>query len=245
MELQREFFPRVRKTVMPRPDFAEESDILGQSGTAWATDAKIYGDNYHIDYGSGLVEIYEAGVALCFRDQLPRKDKYEKEGLYLRLKLAYRTTANANVNIRNLSGNHVTLLNSYYGSIYEDPETYWWVTDDMTININSIYTGEKLWIQRLDWEWMSKEVIYEDEVQDRNLYLDRAFEEVSRLYIPPAINRDTIKAFLIQKIQKDDEFAKRCLTLLCQDRLMNQDLDQLFIETGMEMKMTSQLSAAA
>ncbi|MEG3436486.1 hypothetical protein V0288_05085 [Pannus brasiliensis CCIBt3594] len=245
MELQREFFPRVQKTVMPRPYHAEESDILGQSGTAWATDAKIYGDNWHIDYGSGLIEIYEAGAAISFHHILPRKNKYEKEGLYLRLKLAYRTTANANVNIRTFSGNHVTLLNNLHGSIYDDPDTYWWVTDDMTININSIYTGEKLWIQRVDWEWMSKEVVYEDEVQEISLYLDRAFEDVNRLYIPQAINRDSVKAFLMQKIQKDDEFAKRCLALLCQDRLMERDIAQLFIETGMEMKLTGQLPAAA
>ena len=58
MEITREFFPRVRKTIMPRPYYAEETDILGQSGTAWAADASVHGDNWHIDRGQGLIEIY-------------------------------------------------------------------------------------------------------------------------------------------------------------------------------------------
>ena len=234
MEFKREFFDRVPKTVLPRPYFVEENDILGQKGTVWAVDATVYGDNYYVDYHQGLIEIYEAGAAISFASILPKKDKYEKEGLYLRLKLAYRTTANANVNIRTFSGNHVTLLNSYHGDMYEDPDTYWHLTDDLTLNINSIYTGEKLWIQRVDWEWVSKEVVYEDEVQDRETYLTRSWDEIERLYSEPAITPVTIKNFLAAKIQQDDEFAKRCLLLLNQDNLMDKDLSQLFAQSGIE-----------
>ncbi|MEM8777886.1 MAG: DUF6702 family protein [Cyanobacteria bacterium P01_G01_bin.49] len=132
MEFKREFFPTVQKTVMPRPYFVPENDVLGQSGTAWAADATVYGTNWYLNREQGLIEIYEAGPAISFYHLIPRKDKYEKEGLYLRLKLAYRTTEEANVNIRNFSGNHVTLPNSVAGHIYDDPGTYWWVTDDLT-----------------------------------------------------------------------------------------------------------------
>ncbi len=235
MEITREFFPRVRKTIMPRPYFAEETDILGQSGTAWAVDAAIHGDNWYVDRGQGLIEIYEAGAAISFHHLLPRKDKYEKEGLYLRLKLAYRTTENANVNIRTFSGNHVTLPNSFYGHIYDDPQTYWYLTDDLTININSIYSGEKLWIQRVDWEWMSKEVVYEDEAQEQNLDLVRSPEEIKNLYAPKEITPNSVKNFLREKIQQDDEFAKRCLVILGQDQLMSKDITQLFVESGMTL----------
>ena len=233
MKLQREFFERVPKTVMPRPYFAEETDILGQSGTAWAVDSVIYGDNYYLNREQGLIEVYEAGAAISFHNLLPRKDKYEHEGLYLRLKLAYRTTANANVNIRDFSGNHVTLPNSLHGDMYDDPETYWHVTDDLTLNINSIYSGEKLWIQRVDWEWMSKEVVYEDEVQERNILLIRSIEEIENLYSPQNITSTSVKKFLIDKIQKDDEFAKRCLTMLRQERLMHKNISDLFLESGL------------
>ena len=232
MKLQREFFDRVPKTVMPRPYFAEENDILGQSGTAWAVDAAVYGDNCYYDREQGLLEIYEAGAAISFYNLLPKKNKYEQEGLYLRLKLAYRTTANANVNIRNFSGNHVTLPNSFHGDIYDDSETYWYVTDDLTLNINSIYSGEKIWIQRVDWEWMSKEVVYEDEVQERDIFLIRSLEEIENVYAPTAITPNYVKNFLIEKIKKDDEFAKRCLAMLRQDQLISKDLSQLFVESG-------------
>ena len=235
MELTREFFPRVRKTIMPRPYFAEEADILGQSGIAWAGDAAIHGDNWYLDRGQGLIEIFEAGAAISFHHLLPRKDKYEKEGLYLRLKLAYRTTENANVNIRNFSGNHVTLPNSLHGKMYDDPQTYWYLTDDLTININSIYSGEKLWIQRVEWEWMSKEVVYEDEVQEQELELIRSAQEIDNLYAPNSITQNTVKNFLIEKIQQDDEFAKRCLAILGQEQLMSKDLTQLFVESGITL----------
>ena len=235
MDLKREFFPRVRKTVMPRPHVAEEVDILGQSGTAWAGAAAIYGSNWHLDQAQGLIEIYGAGAAISFRHLLPNQHKYEKEGLYLRLRLAYRTTANANVNIRNFSGNHVDLPNSLHGEMHDDPESYWWLTDDLTLNINSIYSGEKLWIQRVDWEWVSKEVVYEDEAQAQALYVARSIDEISNLYHYQEINQNSVKQFLIDKIQHDDEFAKRCLALLSQDHVMNKDLSQLFVESGMAL----------
>lgn len=235
MEFKREFFNQVRKTVMPRPHFVEETDILGQSGSAWAVDAAIYGTNWYVDRSQGLIEIYDAGAAISFYHLLPHKNKYEREGLYLRLKLAYRTTENANVNIRNFSGNHVSLPNSFYGNMYDDSATYWYISDDLTININSIYTGEKLWIQRVDWEWMSKEVVYEDEVNEGNIHLIRSFEEIEKLYGDGEIDRDSVKDFLIKKIQADDDFAKRCLAILSQEKLMSKDLAQIFIESEMKL----------
>jgi hypothetical protein len=234
MELKREFFPSVRKTVMPRPYYKEETDVLGQSGTAWAVDAAIYGDNWYLDRGQALIEIYGAGAAISFHHILPRKNKYEKEGLYLRLKLAYRTTENANVNIRNFSGSHVTLPNSVAGDIYDDPQTYWWVTDDLTININSIYTDEKLWIQRVDWEWVSKEVVYNDELEAQNAFLYRSLKDIEKLYVPQKITPKSVKDFLMAKIEKDESFAKRCLAMLCEDQLMSKDITQLFIESGLK-----------
>ena len=235
MDIKREFFPKVKKTIMPRPYGVEEADVLGLSGTAWAGDAAIYGTNWHVDDGQGLIEVYGAGAAISFHHLLPRKTKYEKEGLYLRLKLAYRTTPNANVNIRNFSGNHVDLPNSFDGDMYDDPATYWWVTDDLTLNVNSIYSGEKFWIQRVDWEWMSKEVVYDDEIHEQPLYLSRSKEEIHSLYSPQAITQKSVKRFLQDKIQTDDAFAKRCLALLQQDQAMGKDLTQLFLESGMAL----------
>ena len=235
MELTREFFPLVKKTVMPRPYVAEDYDVLGQSGTIWAVDAAVYGDNWYFDREQELIEIYGAGAAISFSHLLPRKNKYEKEGLYLRLRLAYRTTENANVNIRTFSGRHVTLPNNIDGHMYDELETYWYVTDDMTININSMYTDEKMWIQRVDWEWMSKEIVYEDEVEDKKLYLSRSRSEIDKLYVPQKINENSIKDCLVNKIETDEHFAKRCLAMLCQDQLMNQDLIQLFNQSGMEL----------
>ena len=234
MKIQREFFPRVRKTLMPRPHFVEETDILGQSGTAWAANAAIYGDNWYLDRDQGLIEIHGAGAAISFHHLLPRKNKYEKEGLYLKLKLAYRTTENANVNIRNFSGSHVTLPNSLYGHLYEDSQNYWYLTDDLTININSLYTDEKCWIQRVDWEWMSKEIIYEDEVNKKNIYLMRSPKEIEKLYTPQKITQNSVKDFLVEKIQQDDGFAKRCLAILLEGQLMKKDLVDLFVENKAE-----------
>ena len=236
MELKREFFPLVRKTVMPRPYFAEEIDILGQSGTVLAVNATIFGDNWYLDKENQLLEIYGAGAAICFRNLLPNKNKYEKEGLYLRLKLAYRTTAKANVNIRTLSGRHTTLSNSLEGNMYDDVDTYWYITDDMTININSIYSEEKIWIQRLDWEWMSKEVIFEDEVDAKSPFLNRQLKEIENLYVPQKINENSVKEFLIDKLKNDEHFAKRCLGMLCQDKLTtDNNLIELFNQIGVEL----------
>ncbi|MGF1613187.1 MAG: hypothetical protein ACFCVA_04525 [Gammaproteobacteria bacterium] len=234
MEYTREFFPSVRKSIMPRPAYLEERDILGQSGTAWATQAQIFGPNWYLDHEHGLIEIYDAGPAICFRGLLPKKDKYDKESLYLRLGLAYRTTENANVNIRNFSGSHVTLPNSVDGAIYYDPSNYHWVTDDLTINVNSIYTGEKIWIQRVDWEWMSKEILYEDEAGWQDHYLHRNKEEVDALYSPQHITDESVKGYLVNRIQNDERFAKRCLALLRTDQLLNNDLTALYQDLGLE-----------
>ena len=165
--VRREFFPRVRKTVIPRPVVKEETDVLGQSGWVRAAAATIYGPNWYHDQDQDLIEIWDAGPALCFKDVLPRKDKYAKEDLYLRLSIAYRTTANAFANIRTFSGNHVTLPNATDGAMYDDPFTRYFVTDDCTININSIYRDERLWLQRVEWEWVSHETIFEDELTFR------------------------------------------------------------------------------
>jgi hypothetical protein len=234
MEYTREFFPDIRKTIIPRPVYVEERDILGQSGTVWVTQAQIFGPNWYLDHGQGLIEIYDAGPAICFRSLLPKKNKYEKEGLYLRLGLAYRTTENANVNIRNFSGNHVSLPNSVDGAIYYDPNNYYWVTDDLTININSIYTGEKIWIQRVDWEWVSKEILYEDEAGWQDHYLHRNKEDINALYAPQQITNESVKEYLVTRIQNDEYFAKRCLALLRTDQMVNSDLTALYKELGLD-----------
>src|SRR6185437_14598880 len=158
--VEREFFSRVRKTVVPRPAPRWESDVKGQWGSVPATSATIYGDNWYHNPAEDLIEVWDAGPALCFKDVLPRKDKYLREGLYLRLSLAYRTTANAFANIRTFSGNHITLLNTVEGAMYEDPYTRFHVTDDCTINVNSLYREERLWLQRVDWEWVSHETLF-------------------------------------------------------------------------------------
>ncbi|MFH0926745.1 MAG: hypothetical protein V1872_14125 [bacterium] len=228
MELKREYFSRVRKTVIPRPTQREDIDILGQYGTAWAKDAAIYGQNWYLDHQQNVVEIYDAGPAICFREILPKKDKYAKEGLYLQLSIAYRTTENANVNIRTFSGNHVTLLNNISGAMYLDPSTYCWITDDMTLNINSIYSNEKLWIQRVDWEWVSREIIFEDELGKHDLYLGRMEKEITELYVEKEVTNDLVKEYLINRIKDDDYFAKRCLALLRADKLSTQDMISLY-----------------
>ena len=235
MDIKREFFPTVRKTILPRPFAVKDEDILGQTGTAWATDAAIYGNNFHVDHPQGLIEIYGAGAAISFAQILPHKNKYEQEGLYLRLRLAYRTTANANVNIRDFSGNHVDLPNSDHGNMYDDPNTLHWITDDLTLNVNSIYMGEKMWIQRVDWEWMSREVVYDDEVHQKSLDLARSAEEVAQIYSPQNITPNSVKDFLIEKIKQDDDFAKGCLALLNQEQTQNKDLTQLFKESGISL----------
>jgi len=231
---KREFFSRVKKTVMRRPVPRTETDILGQRGTVWATAATIYGDNWYDDREQNLIEIYDAGPALVFRDLLPKKDKYAREGLYLQIAIAYRTTENAWANIRTFSGNHVSLPNAVQGAMYVDPNTYYWVTDDMTLNINSIYMGEKLWIQRVDWEWASREVVYDDELPQADTYLTRTQKDVDAVYAERAITKDLVKDVLVERVRQDDHFAKRCLTLLSTDRLLQQDLVQLYKDLGLE-----------
>ncbi len=224
----REFFPTVKKTVMPRPVQRQETDVLGQSGSVMASWATIYGPNWFHDRQQDLIEIYDAGAALVFRDILPKKDKYAREGLYLRLAIAYRTTENANVNIRTFSGNHVTLANSVYGAMYVDPGTFYYVTDDMAININSIYSNEKAWIQRVDWEWVSREVVYEDEVAAKGLEFRRNRADVEAIYAEKEVTDQSVKDFLIDRIQRDYHFSKRCLALMSTDRLLERDLVSLY-----------------
>ncbi len=230
---EHEFFPRVKKTIVPRPVEVKETDVLGQSGSARATDAIIYGDNWYHNREEDLIEIFDAGPALTFRHLLPQKDKYAREGLYLRLAIAYRTTEEAWANIRTFSGNHVTLPNAVRGAMYVDPNTVHWVTDDMTLNVNSLYTGEKFWVQRVDWEWVSRELVYEDELVKKGPILKRTPEEVEALYAKHEATREQVKQFLIERINEDDHFAKRCLTLLHTDRLLERDLVALYRDLGL------------
>lgn len=224
----REYFPRVRKTIIPRPVVKEETHVPGQQGSVRAAEAMIYGANWYHDPIQDLIEVWDAGPALCFKDVLPKKDLYAREGLYLRLTLAYRTTTNAFANIRTFSGNHVTLPNALHGGMYEDPYTRFWVTDDCTINVNSIYRDERLWLQRVDWEWVSQETIYEDELPYHPLYRERTQEEVEARYARPKIDEETVKQLLIDTIRKDEAFAKRCLLLLCDDKLFHENLISLY-----------------
>lgn len=231
---KREFFSRVRKTVRPRPVEHKETDILGQRGSVRAVDATIYGSNWYLDEEEQLIEIYDAGPALVFRDLLPKRDKYEREGLYLDLTIAYRTTENAMANIRTFSGNHVTLANSVHGSMYNDPNTFYWVTDDMTLNVNSIYSGEKLWIQRIDWEWISREIVFYDELVKKGPVLIRSQEDIDAVYAERAITDETVRNYLIERVRQDDHFAKRCLALLNHDKLLQRDMISLYNDLGIE-----------
>lgn len=224
----REFFPRVRKTIVPRPVVRWEADVLGHSGSVRASAAAIYGPNWYHNTAEDLIEIWDAGPALCFKDVLPRKDKYAREGLYLRLTLAYRTTANAFANIRTFSGNNITLPNAPDGAMYDDPYTRFFVTDDCTLNINSIYREERLWLQRVDWEWVSRETIYEDETPYAPPYLERTPDEVEALYARKEVTEETVKDFLIEKIEADPVFAKRCLLLLAEETWLRKDLVALY-----------------
>lgn len=227
MKVKREFFPKVRKTRVPRPVVKEETDVLSQTGSVKATDAVIYGPNWYHGEKSDLIEIYDAGPALSFHQLLPRKDKYECEGLYLLLSIAYRTTENANANIRTFSGRHVNLPNAVNGGMFVDTHTRHWVSDDCCININSVYQDEKLWLQRVDWEWMSRETIYEDE-PDENEWLPRTKKEVDTLYAKKRITKRSVEEFLINRIKDDPDFAKRCLTLLHNDKLRENDIVSIY-----------------
>lgn len=224
----REYFPSVRKTVVPRPVVRTETDVLGQSGSVRAAAATIYGPNWYHDPIADLIEIWDAGPALCFKDVLPRKDKYAREGLYLRLSLAYRTTANAFANLRTFSGNNVTLPNNLEGAMYDDPYTRFYITEDCTLNINSIYREERIWLQRVDWEWVSGETLFEDELPSANPFLERTPEQVETLYAEKEINEDSVKEFLLDKVRTDPVFAKRCLLLLVEEKYLTQDLVALY-----------------
>lgn len=224
---RREFFPRVKKTVIPRPVVKPEFEVRGQSGSVRAAEATLSGPNWHHDRTNDLIEIWDAGAALCFKDVLPRKDLYAREGLYLRLAIAYRTTPGAFVNIRTLSGNNVTLLNAPNGAMYEDPCTRDWITDDCTININSVHRDERIWFQRVDWEWVSRQTVFQDELNDQGPYLLRTQKEVDALYADKTFDDTAVKEFLIEKIRGDSAFAKRCLVLLCEGALLRKDLATL------------------
>ncbi len=233
MKVKREFFPKVRKTCIPRPVVKEETDVLSFRGSVMAAEAEIYGSNWYRNREENLIEIYDAGPALSFRDLLPRKDKYEREGLYLLLSIAYRTTENANVNIRTFSGTHVDLPNAVEGSMYVDSETRHWVSDDCCLNINSIYQGEKLWLQRIDWEWMSQETVYEDEYEKKQ-WLKRSKKEVDALYAEKRITKKTVEDYIVKRIKNDPEFAKRCLILLNSDRMGERDIISLYKDLDIE-----------
>ena len=222
-----EFFRKVRKTCIPRPVIKEETDVLKQAGSAKATDAVIYGPNWYRNREEDIIEIYDAGPALSFHHLLPRNDKYEREGLYLLLSIAYRTTKNANPNIRTFSGWHVDLPNAVDGGMFVDKHTYDWVSDDCCININSICQGEKLWLQRVDWEWMSCETVYEDEYK-KDQWLIRTRKEVDALYAKKRVTKRAVEEFLISRIKEDVNFAKRCLMLLNSDKLHEKDIVSLY-----------------
>jgi hypothetical protein len=215
-------------TVIPRPVVKEEKHVPGQQGVVRAAAAMLYGPNWYHDPLQDLIEIWDAGTALSFKGVLPKKDLYAKEGLYLRLTIAYRTTANACANIRTFSGNHATLPNALRGAMYEDPYTRYGVTDDLTINVNSINRGERLWLQRVEWEWVSQETVYEDELPCREPYLERTREEVEAQYAKKTIDEETVRQMLIDKIRTDDAFVKRALLLLCQDCLWHKDILSLY-----------------
>jgi hypothetical protein len=210
----------------------KETDVLGQSGCVPASAATISGSNWYHDQEQNLIEIYDAGAALGFRDLLPKKDKYAREGLYLEFSIAYRTSENANANIRTFSGNHVTLPNNPQGAMFVDPNTRYRVTDDMTLNVNSIYMGEKLWLQRVDWEWVSKETIYDDELNIHDPFLTRQQEDIEAIYAEKEITPDLARNFLIERIKRDEHFAKRCLALLNNDKLLQRDLVALYKDLG-------------
>lgn len=226
--MEREFFARVKKTVVPRPVPRPEPDVLGQSGTVQASQATIYGPNWYHDREQDLIEIWDAGAALCFKDVLPRKDKYAREGLYLRFALAYRTTEAAYVNIRTFSGNHVTLPNAVSGAMYEDPHTLHWVTDDCTINVNSIHRDQRLWLQRVDWEWVSRETVFEDELAFIDPYLVRSREEVEALYAERPLDDSLVLDLLIKRIRSDARLARQCLLVAAGDGLNGDGLAAVY-----------------
>jgi hypothetical protein len=226
--MQREYFPRIRKTVVPRPVVKPETDVLGQSGSVRASEAAIYGPNWYHDHDQDLIEIWDAGAALCFRDVLPKKEKYAREGLYLRLSLAYRTTEGAFANIRTFSGNHVTLPNAVGGGMYDDPHTFHWVTEDCTLNVNSIYRDQRLWLQRVDWEWMSRETLFEDEAAAADPYLARTPEQIEALYAERPLDDAAVLDLLAEQMRRNSRLARQFLLLAGGDGLGGDGLATLY-----------------
>lgn len=218
MSATREFFPRVRRTVIPRPAPRDEREVLGVAGTVRAAAATIYGSSWYHDPFHDLVEVWDGGPALCFKHLLPERDKYARENLYLRTWIAYRTSENANVNIRTFSGNHVTLPNAVNGALYDDPHASQWVTEDLTLNVNSIYRDERVWFQRVDWEWTSRETVYEDELPGAEACLARSPEQVAALYLDQELTVEVLRELLVRKLDEDRSFMARCLALLHAER---------------------------
>ena len=83
---------------------------------------------------------------------------------------------------------------------------------------------------------MSKEVVFEDEVDQKTPFVNRTLKDIEKLYVPQKINQDSVKDFLMNKIKTDEHFAKRCMAMLCQDKLMGEkNLVELFQESGVEL----------
>ena len=70
--------------------------------------------------------------------------------------------------------------------------------------------------------------IFQDELTYLEPYLHRTKEEVEASYAQKKIDDETIKEFLIDKIRGDSAFTKRCLLLLCENRLLRNDLVALY-----------------
>jgi hypothetical protein len=96
-----------------------------------------------------------------------------------------------------------------------------------------VFLGEKLWIQRVDWEWMSRETIYEDEY-NKDPWLQRTKKEVDALYARKHITKKVVEDFIVKRIKDDPNFAKRCLMLLNTDKLYERDIVSLYKDLGSE-----------
>jgi hypothetical protein len=79
---------------------------------------------------------------------------------------------------------------------------------------------------------VSREIVYDDEVGKVLPLLERTPEQVENLYREREVTADTARDFLIDRIKSDDHFAKRCLTLLATDKLLQNDLVGLYKTFG-------------
>ena len=75
---------------------------------------------------------------------------------------------------------------------------------------------------------LTLETIFEDELPYKDPYLYRTKGEVEALYATKPVGEGTVKEFLIDKIKKDDDFAKRCMILLNSDSLFESNLVDLY-----------------